>query len=224
MHLRRSSSATRSEISSHLEKPVTWSDPALPLLSWFSRFPGTLVIDSATPFTTPHIVIIEPPVWDYNPYVNMHNGTQSPQNAEWGRSLVVPSPVVSFVNLPEDAPSESTETTPGSIIAQYAESETEVEVWEPETASEDSGAWSPESTVLQTPGSLTPIGEEEELDLMTFASLPPEDSQLSPAGGDELLLEDIPLDIEIYCEDEDDDLPPLDSWYQDIAARSGYTL
>jgi hypothetical protein len=59
---------------------------------------------------------------------------------------------------------------------------------------------------------------------MMFASLPPEDSQLSPVGGDELLQEDAPRDVQIYCDDEDDDLPPLDSWYQDIAARSGYIL
>lgn len=212
------------ELFSHLEAPVTWSDPALPLLSCFFRFPGALIIDSVTPFTIPHIVITEPPIWDYNPYVNMHNCTQSPQDAGWGQSLVVPSPVVDFINLPEDDPFGFSETMPGcSIIDQCTESETELDVWEPESPSEESAVCSPESTALQTPGLLTPIGEEEEFDLMVFASSPPGGPSLPLVGGDEQLLEDAPQDVEIYCDDEDD-LPPLDGWYQDIATRSGYIL
>ena len=201
--------------------PITWSDPALPLLSWFFRLPGTLIIDSVTPFTVPHIVITEPPIWDYNLYVNTHNSTQSPQDAGWGQSLVVPSPVVDFVNLPE-----SVELTSGyDTAAQYVESETEGDVPESETPSDGSIVGSPESPALQTPSLLTPIGEEEEFDLAMFAALPSQDSShLSPFGGDELLLEGAPRGLEIYCDDEDDDLPPLDSWYQDIAARSGYVL
>lgn len=222
LNSRYSSLDTISELFSHLESPVTWSDPALPLLSCFFRFPGALIIDSVTPFTIPHIVITEPPIWDYNPYVNMHNCTQSPQDAGWGQSLVVPSPVVDFINLPEDDPFGSSETMPGcSITDQCAQSETELDVWEPESPSEESGVVSPESTALQTPGLLTPIGEEEEFDLMVFASSPPDGSSL--VGDDEQLLEDTPQDVEIYCEDEDD-LPPLDGWYQGIAARSGYIL
>jgi hypothetical protein len=137
--------------------------------------------------------------------------------------LVVPSPVVDFVNLPEDVsedvPFDVTESTSGcSTVARSAESETEVDVWESESPSEDSVVGSPES--LQTPGLLTPIGEEEELDLVMFTS-PPQDSDLSFVESDELLLENRSQEVEIYC-DEDDDLPPLDGWYQDIAARSGY--
>ena len=216
-----------SKISSHLEMPITWSDPASPLLSCFRRFPGTLIIDSVTPFTVPHIVITEPPIWDYNPYVNMHNSTQNPQDAGWGRSLVVPSSVVDFVNLPDDTPFEFGESTSGySVVAQYAESEGEGDMWEPESpseGSEGSAAGSPASTVLQTPGLLTPIEEEEEFELMMFASSPPQDFHPSPFG-DNLLLTETPEDTRAFCDDEDDDLPPLDSWYQDIAARSGYVL
>lgn len=220
---RYSSSATVSELFSHLETPVTWSDPALPLLSWYFRLPGAIIIDSITPFTIPHIVITEPPTWDYNPYVNLHNSTQSPQDARWGQSLVVPSPVVDFVNLPEDV--ASVEPASGySIATQHMELETEGDVSEPESPSEDSIIGSPESTVIQTPSLLTPIGEEEEFDLVMFASSSPQDPYLPLAEDDELLLEDGPQEIEIYCDDEDDDLPPLDSWYQDIATRSGYTL
>lgn len=155
----------------------------------------------------------------------MHNSTQSPQDAGWGQTLVVPSPLVQFVNLPEDdVPFESAGSTTGyGIVAQYVESETEGESSESESPSDDSVTGSPESTVLQTPGLLTPIGEEEEFDLVMFASSPP-DSNFSPFGGDALLLADAPQDVEIYCDDEDDDLPPLDGWYQDIAARSGYIL
>jgi len=218
---------------SHLEMPITWSDPASPLLSCFRRFPGTLIIDSVTPFTVPHIVITEPPIWDYNLYVNMHNSTQTPQDAGWGQSLVVPSPVVDFVNLPEDIPFEFGESTSGySIVAQYAESEGEGDLWEPESPSEGSEGsivGSPASTVLQTPGLLTPIEEEEEFELMMFASSPPHYSHPSPFGDDLLLIEtpeDTPEDVVGFCDDDDDDddLPPLDSWYQDIAARSGYVL
>jgi len=225
LHPRYSSSAMMSELFSRLEAPITWNDPASPLFSCFRRFPGTLIIDSVTPFTVPHIVITEPPIWDYNPYVNMHNSTQTPQDAGWGQSLVVPSPVVEFVNLPEDVPFEFGESTLGcSIIAQYAGSGGEDDMWESESPSEGSVVGSPTSTVLQTPGLLTPIDEEEEFDLMMFASSPLHDPLLSPVGGDDLLLEDPPQDVEIFCDDEDDDLPPLDSWYQDIAARSGYVL
>lgn len=214
------------EIFSHLEKPITWSDPALPLLSWFFRLPGTLIIDSPTPFTIPHIVITEPPIWDYNLYVNIHNSTQSPQDAGWGQSLVVPSPLVEFVNLPQDLPVDYVETTTGySITTEYMELETEGDVSEQECPSECFVVGSPESTTPQTPGLLTPIGEEEEFDLVMFASSPPQNTYLSSVGGHELLLEDAPQDGGMYCdEEEDDDLPPLDDWYQDIAARSGIVL
>jgi len=155
----------------------------------------------------------------------MHNSTQTPQDAGWGQSLVVPSPVVDFVNFPEDVPLGFGESTSGcSIITQYAESEGEGDMWEPESPSEGSVVGSPASTALLTPGLLTPIHEEEEFDLMTFASSPPQDSHLSPVGGGDVLLEGAPKDTETFCDDEDDDLPPLDSWYQDIAARSGYVL
>lgn len=220
---RYSFSAITSEPFSHLEKPITWSDPALPLFSWFFRHPGTLIIDSATPLTVPHIAITEPPIWDYNLYVNIHNSTQSPQDAGWGQSLVVPSPVVDFVNLPDDVPFDSGEpTSVYSTTSQYVELETEGDVSELESPSEGCVVGSPDSTVLQTPGLLTPIGEEEEFDLVVFASI--QDSHLSPVGGDELLLEEAPQVVDIHCDDEDDDLPPLDGWYQDIAARSGYIL
>lgn len=224
----RYSPTTMSELFSRLETSITWSDPALPLLSCFLRFPGTLIIDSVTPFTVPHIAITEPPIWDYNPYVNIHNSTQTPQDAGWGQSLVVPSPVVDFVNLPEDITPEFGESTSGhNIITQYAESEGEGGIWEPESPSDGSVVESPASTVLQTPGLLTPIDEEEEFDLMMFASSPLRDTYLSPVGDDQLLIEtpgDVPEDTETFCDDEDDDLPPLDSWYRDIAARSGYVL
>ena len=216
-----------SELFSHLEMPVTWSDPASPLLSWFFRLPGALIIDSVTPFTAPHIVITEPPIWDYNLYVNVHNSTQSPQDAGWGQSLVVPSPLVDFVNLPEEIPFESEDSTSAYDIAIHCvESEMECDLSDSESPSEGSVVGSPESTAPQTPGLLTPIGEEEEFDLVMFASSPPPTNpHLSPVGGNELLLlEDAPQDIETYCDDEDDDLPPLDGWYQDIAARSGYVL
>ncbi|KAF9647847.1 hypothetical protein BDM02DRAFT_3187667 [Thelephora ganbajun] len=221
---RYSSSTAMPELFSRLETPITWSDPASPLLSFFRQLPGTLIIDSVTPFTIPHIIISEPPIWDYNPYVNMHNSTQSPQDAGWGQSLVVLSPVVDFVNLPEEVPPELGESTSGySTIAQYAESEGEGDMWEPDSPSEGSVVGSPASTAFQTPGLLTPIDEEEEFDLMIFSPSPPRDSQLSPVEGGDLMLEDVPQDVEMFCDDEDD-LPPLDSWYQDIAARSGYVL
>lgn len=151
----------------------------------------------------------------------MHNSTQTPQDAGWGQYLVVPSPIVDFVNLPEDLPSEFAESTSGyNIAAQHAGSEGVVDTWEPKSPSECSVVGSPASTTLQTPGLLTPIDEEEEFDLMVFASSSP---QGSPAEGDHPLLEDASQDPGIFCDDEDD-LPPLDSWYQDIAARSGYIL
>ena len=205
--------------------PATWNDPASPLLSCFGRFPGTLIIDSVTPFTVPHIVVTEPPIWDYNPYVSMHNSTQTPQDAGWGQCLVVPSPVVDFANLLEDAPLEFGESTSGySTVVQYAESEGEDDMWEPESPSGSSIIGSPASTALQTPGLLTPIDEEDEFDLMMLTSPSLQDSHISPVGSGDLLLEGAPQDAEIFCDDEDDDLPPLDSWYQDIAARSGYVL
>ena len=223
----RYSSTVMSELFSRLEMTIAWSDPALPLLSCFRRFPGTLIIDSVTPFTVPHVVITEPPIWDYNPYVNIHNSTQTPQDAGWGQSLVVPSPVVDFVNLPQDITFGFGESTSEhTTIAQYGESEREGDMWEPESPSEGSVVGSPVSTVLQTPGLLTPIDEEEEFDLIMFASSPLRDSHLSPVGDDQLLVDtqgDALEDDGAFC-DEDDDLPPLDSWYQDIAARSGYVL
>ena len=154
----------------------------------------------------------------------MHNSLQTPQDAGWGQSLVVLSPVVDFANLPEDAPCALGESTSGcSVIAQDAESE-----GESESSSGASVFGSPVSTVLQTPCLLTPIDEEEEFDLIMFASSPPRDSRLSSAIGDDSPLvetpEEAPEGAGMYCNDEDDDLPPLGGWYQDIAACSGYIL
>lgn len=155
----------------------------------------------------------------------MHNDTQTPQDAGWGQYLVVPNLLVDFINLPEDVPPEFDELTSGcSLIAHHAESESECDMWEPESPSDGSVVGSPASTTLQTPGLLTPIDEEEEFDLMVFDSSSPQTSPLSAAEGDDPPLDNTPQNAGIFCDDEDDDLPPLDGWYQDIAARSGYVF
>ncbi|PCH40813.1 hypothetical protein WOLCODRAFT_55818, partial [Wolfiporia cocos MD-104 SS10] len=84
----------------HFEKPFRWSDPADALLSFFSHCPQTLVIDSSTPYTTPHIVIQEPP--PENLWVLHQNNTPNPQDFAYGDALTVPSSFVQFVNHPSE--------------------------------------------------------------------------------------------------------------------------
>ncbi|GBE79939.1 hypothetical protein SCP_0211410 [Sparassis crispa] len=81
------------------EKPFRWSDAAEPLLSFYRRCIGAIIIDSTTPCTTPHIVIQEPA--PNNPWELSANVTSSPQDYGYGRFLTVPASYVDFVNVDE---------------------------------------------------------------------------------------------------------------------------
>lgn len=68
-------------------KPLVWSDPADPFLTDVRRFRGVTVLESLTPCTVPHIVIIdEPPA---NPWIAWANTTLQ-QDSEGGNWLTVP--------------------------------------------------------------------------------------------------------------------------------------
>ncbi|PFH51297.1 hypothetical protein AMATHDRAFT_3149 [Amanita thiersii Skay4041] len=82
-----------------VEKPFQWTDPAEPFLKRTNQYRGTIVIDSTSPFTVPHIIINEPPPQD--PWVSWNNATNSPQDHGCGRYLVVPNRMVLYTNSPD---------------------------------------------------------------------------------------------------------------------------
>ncbi|KAL0580073.1 hypothetical protein V5O48_001932 [Marasmius crinis-equi] len=83
-----------------LEKPFRWTDPAESLLSHYRRYHGTTILESSSPFLTPHIVISAPP--PENPWFKWSNEVNNPQDCDHGRRLVVPARGVEFINEPED--------------------------------------------------------------------------------------------------------------------------
>ncbi|KZT06426.1 uncharacterized protein LAESUDRAFT_725861 [Laetiporus sulphureus 93-53] len=181
-----------------VEKPFMWIDPAETLLSFFFQCLGTLVIDSTTPYTTPHIVIQEP--LPENLWGLYHNNTPSPQDCGLGNLLTVPSSFVDYVNLEpnsfeeDDYPADSRPSSSG------------MESNVPRTPEH------PEDSVgVAVPAQCVDIMHADQISFSTSALWQTASQPEEPAPhGD---------DVPAY-EEEEDQLPPFDEWYQSIARRA----
>ncbi|KAI0700714.1 hypothetical protein BC835DRAFT_1326001 [Cytidiella melzeri] len=162
------------------EKPFVWSDPAIPLLSFYGSCRDTRIIDSVHPFTSPHIVIHEAP--DQTPWDACSNRIITPQHCE---NLMVPGVPchcpVRVVSTPPLAEAESDSDMEGSVSSPTDESDSE---FEPDTPAE--------------------------LGVFRFVVSYDCDPPLSCRSK---VVRDFALD------EDEDDLPPFDEWYQDIALR-----
>ncbi|OCH94340.1 hypothetical protein OBBRIDRAFT_789472 [Obba rivulosa] len=196
------------EFSSAVDKPFKWSDPAETLLSEYGRYLGSTVIDSHKPCSIPHIVIQEPPPQD--PWVLDMSYTPSPQDFGFGYYLTVPSSTVDYINcgadpeeekclgdlFDEPTPSSSTDRSDISGLETLALDESVDFEFTYEDAA-DPFALDPDDIITPLPS----LGlETKYLFCEKFRSICLATSEAS-------------------WSDEDEDLPPFDTWYQGIAKR-----
>jgi len=181
------------EFVESFEKPFRWTDPAEPLLDYHRRNPLSIILDSTTPCTTPHIIIEEAPLQD--PWEACVNSTISPQDCGFGYFLTVPFHHVDFVNVPIPPPLNREDTSEydtydDSLMMTPALSESLL-------LTEDDSSWTPgtDSIPLQSEGSRVEFGKSLDSDMSS--------------------------DIYNSFDDEDDEdgLPPLDDWYLTIMRR-----
>ncbi|KAH9833756.1 uncharacterized protein C8Q71DRAFT_173179 [Rhodofomes roseus] len=196
------------EFAHRFERPFKWTDEAEPLLSYFAHCVDTTVIDSPTPCIAPHIVIQEPPTDEPAPFMaSHHNLTPAQQDCYF---LTVPASFVHFVNE-NDSQVWGTETDLGMDMEAEAESIT----------TSCSGSWSE--------GLATPHGSHYELGeaiIEEFEEYVGEDEEgLRPATPPyhavaEEPLENLKATVDVFECEEEDELPPFDDWYQNIASRA----
>ncbi|THH30701.1 hypothetical protein EUX98_g3501 [Antrodiella citrinella] len=182
--------------AAQFEKPLHWTDQAEALLASYSRDPSSLVIDSPRPCTIPHIVITEAPLQD--PWEAFVNNTPNPQDCGYGYYLTVPSALVDHVNVAWPA-DEHTSDDPyfASPLSMSLSECSDDNTGESESGSDDD---------LESPLPLTPPTSHLEFDVDVV--MPDACRKTAPTAT-------------FYVdEDEEDDLPPFDDWYLDIAQRA----
>ena len=195
-----------------LEQPFIWTDPAESLLSYHRNQPRSLILDSTKPFSVPHIIIEEAELQD--PYMAFANCIPSPQDYAFGQLLTIPAKGVSFIN--DDPDDYGAEDFLGQVIFAGT---SDIENSVPELCP-DQGSSSSESESPTSPS--TPLDPSESwLDDTIYTH-------------DVVECTDIPhpslfTEPDIYChrseseydlDEDEDDLPPFDDWYTDIARRS----
>ena len=77
------------------QAPYKWTDPAAPLLRWFTHLPRTIVLESNDAFRAPHIVLSEAPT--ENPWISWMNSSPE-QHPCW---LTIPCRLAVF-DVPDD--------------------------------------------------------------------------------------------------------------------------
>ncbi|TCD67551.1 hypothetical protein EIP91_012248 [Steccherinum ochraceum] len=194
------------QFAKDVETPFHWTDAAEPLLAHLSRDPSSLIIDSAHPCTTPHIVITEAAPQD--PWEASANNTPNPQDCAFGYYLTVPSPAVDVVNVCE--PAHPCCDDPYFTWAEASEGDGEVEAYDGDYdwshLSESESGSDDDSPVLLTP-------PRRVLPLDVAVSQSDDTCSLSTTTKTEPL--------RMYEDDDDEDgLPPFDDWYMDIAQRA----
>jgi hypothetical protein len=141
-----------------------------------------------------------PPPYDSHLYVQLSNSTQNQQDSGFGRCLTVPSSFVEVINLPrcED------------------EGETDLLL--------SARGYNSISSIPPTPSLLLPIEEEAEGEL-SFCSSESVCIFFGSEGDQDVDHCDNKDGVCVAEDDEDeDDLPPLDDWYLQIASKTGMTL
>ncbi|KAI0960462.1 hypothetical protein AcW1_004968 [Taiwanofungus camphoratus] len=193
-----------SEFLSQFERPFRWTDPAEPLLSLYSHHLGATIIDSATPYTTPHIVIQEPP--PQSSYWLYENTAPSPQDCGFGYYLTVPSP---FVINPAGIQDSDLQCLDATLERSCAASPfiEEIEPLTPEKL--DFMDDSLPSCMAQ----LCDIVDREKTESSSLQF-----NRVATLSGNMLVTG---CEVHEYdTPDDDDNLPPFDEWYQGIANRS----
>ncbi|KIP12774.1 hypothetical protein PHLGIDRAFT_32674 [Phlebiopsis gigantea 11061_1 CR5-6] len=193
------------EFQMHMERPFTWTDPAEPLLSDYARQPNTIVIDSVAPFIAPHIVISEAPT--QNPW-ELDCIYAPPQHCYYGTYLTHPSfscvgPCCSYSAYWSVAPPQ--EFLP-PVPMDVDEEQPTIDVETEDAFDVDGGDESDEPETDSDDASTdTPMTPQDG----TFVDAPPPlFGDGKPAGG-----------VRFHIDEDDEELPPFDDWYRDIAQR-----
>ncbi|KAK2466047.1 hypothetical protein APHAL10511_001689 [Amanita phalloides] len=221
------------------EKPFRWTDPAEPFLQRKNQYRGTIVIESPSPFTIPHIIINEPPPQD--PWIYWHNATTTPQDHGLGQYLTVPHRLAWYIRAPDGA--ENYWVTP-----RVPEEQFDVNWQEDVDSSGSSSSESEPETPDPDPmmGDFLIHGRDDDLismevrgdldfDIDFFGSC-----DVSPWSGiinrystktptfvtcdHQGATSPAMPTIMPYEEEEEDELPPFDDWYQTVAARAAVIM
>ena len=172
---------------------------------------GTTIIDSVCPFLAPHIIINAPP--PQNPWIAWENATNDPQDRGYGRFLIVPTHSVTLVN--DYAQDFESEIRPDPEVFELT-----ADLFE-------------DLSRPETPTPETPLADGEEPKIFLSHNSCDDDEKSFPddCSGPSLIELVIPFSDDhvhacssdssrpcsIFSEDEDeDDLPPFDEWYQTI--------
>ncbi|KAF9006602.1 hypothetical protein BDQ17DRAFT_293260 [Cyathus striatus] len=205
------------------EPSFCWTDPAEPIIVTTKRILGTIFIESPSPFTIPHIIINSPPPQD--PYIPWMNGTNSPQDAGFGRYLTVPLRHANYINQSHQSYESSWSWDEISL--------------EPCVSDDDLVSEADSLSLPDTPQQSTFVAEFDSYgkgdrtlrlpsitsgNYSLFDECPPISESMFelpkilekwPRGEDEGW-----NSLSSDSEDSDDDLPPFDEWYQNIASRT----
>lgn len=173
-----------------------------PLLLEYAHQPNTLIIDSVNPFIAPHIVISEAAA--QNPWV-LDGIYAPPQNCNYGQYLTHPShscvgPCCLSTYSQYNLPSPAQEFLPPVEEGIGIEAEEEELFQECEDESDLGSDSDSSSDALLTPQ------DDAFLDTSPMLCKGVRDASPEPQS--------------FYIDEDDDDLPPFDDWYQSIAQRA----
>ncbi|KAI0346845.1 hypothetical protein BDW22DRAFT_464633 [Trametopsis cervina] len=178
------------EFCQRQERPFVWSDPAAPLLEYYGSCRDARIIDSITPFSVPHIIIHEAP--DQTPWEACENRVVVPQNCAY---LMVPG---TPCHCPPVVPSQ-TEAAPELVVSTISDDD--------ELSSVDSEADEEFESTTEESDSESALDTPKD---GVFRFMVPDDiPSACPTFGHDFALEE-----------DDDELPPFDDWYQEIAQRA----
>lgn len=177
-----------------------------PILSACKYARDTIILDSPCPFVAPHIIISPPP--PQNPWNPWENATNDPQDCGYGRYLVVPSRSVQFINQPVWEPTDTSSSSTWDDDADLSESESRPESPEPETPVDEEDTLSKyQQEILDD---LDFFNENSLLDLVIPVTEDPAWAKDFSSPSSQMFVDD----------DDEDDLPPFDDWYQSVARRT----
>jgi hypothetical protein len=174
------------------------------LLTIFPRFRGTTIIESPRPFTVPHIIISESP--PQHPYVEWYNSVSKPQDERFLSIFDSPQPIL-MLCMEEDQEQgvedvgSSCPNTPALMSDEEEDGEEYGEEYEEGEYEEDDDER--EEELAEAYGDILSTGEKiHRPSCNPFRNFENADHEMGREGEDE------------------DDLPPLDEWYQVILNRT----
>ncbi|KAF8622171.1 hypothetical protein AX15_007286 [Amanita polypyramis BW_CC] len=214
------------------EKPFHWVDPAEPFLQRRNQFRGTIVIESPTPFSVPHIIINEPPPQD--PWIAWCNATTSPQDHGFGRYLTVPHRLVWYTSIPDGSDDYWGSPFPSPLLQAEQFDFEDVDISGSSSSESEPGTPDPDSSMdgflLDEDGRdflNSEMQDGENINFFDSCDDSPWIGLINRYSGKATapMPDDSRSEIKspILTYGKEDDLPPFDDWYQSVATRNMMT-